>query len=108
MDNMDVLYQLNDLIKDRQSFLTGNAADDKVWLADIEALQAASKAVNKQIAKPMKKEQDSCFTVDCPTCGARYGLSSNRCGLDEEYCTYCGQLLSGWNAKVKKKKAGDR
>ena len=64
-----------------------------------ETYKISLEAISKQIAKPLIKVDK--YTYSCPTCKARYGLSSNRTNPDTEYCSYCGQLTSGWRKECK-------
>ena len=60
----------------------------------IDLANLVEKLEAKQIAQPLVKEGPR--TRKCPRCGALYGLSSSRVKGDTEYCSYCGQLTSGW------------
>lgn len=67
-----------------------------------DPLIAAEEALEKQIPRPLLKKGS--YTRACPRCGALYGLSSSRGREDTQYCDHCGQLTSGWNDAVRKRK----
>ncbi len=85
------IYQLTDLIKDRESFCHRDDFDD-VFLQDIEACKAGIKALEKQIPKKvlnlMLNDGDGylikVFKGICPYC---------QCIVTNEYCSRCGQAL---------------
>lgn len=43
----EVVRRLRELVRDRQSFLCGDEDNDKIYLADIEALEYAIKALEE-------------------------------------------------------------
>ena len=94
MNNMTIekaIYQLTDLIKDRESFCHRDDFDD-VFLQDIEALKVGISALEKQTPKKvlnlMLNDGDGylikVFKGICPYC---------QCIVTNEYCSRCGQAL---------------
>ena len=85
------IEQLEDLIKDRESFCYRDDFDD-VFLQDIEALKVGISALEKQIPKKvlnlMLNDGDGylikVFKGICPYC---------QCIVTNEYCSRCGQAL---------------
>jgi len=104
MKTVQVIEQLKDLIEDRKSFLDENGVGDEVFRADIEALEIAIEALEKQI--PMKVtgyktkvkardiETNEIMTYDCMRCpSCEKWLSQNY-----KHCSHCGQRLD-WTGK---------
>lgn len=91
MTTEQAIYQLTDLIKDRESFCHRDDFDD-VFLQDIEALKVGISALEKQIPKKvlnlMLNDGDGylikVFKGICPYC---------QCIVTNEYCSRCGQAL---------------
>lgn len=92
----EIKSQLEELIKDRESFMVGDY--------DKEALEFAVKAVEKQIQKKLKAEmfqtfiqgylyEDKCCV--CPSCGTfRGNLDYKSYKIKKySYCPDCGQAL---------------
>ena len=85
------IYQLTDLIRDRESFCHRDDFDD-VFLQDIEALKVGISALEKQVPKKvlnlMLNDGDGqlikVFKGICPYC---------QCIVTNEYCSRCGQAL---------------
>ena len=92
MTTEKAIYQLTDLIRDRESFCHRDDFDE-VFEQDIEALKVGIAALEKQV--PKKYElflgQDL-----CPTCNNTFGSDAIRKTLSSwkmDYCQYCGQAL---------------
>ena len=84
MTNEEAKSQLEDLIQDRKSFICGG--DDEIYKADIEALQTAMQALEKQI--PRKPIRLLYYEVgDCPFCETTVYIS------EDGFCPSCGQAL---------------
>ena len=76
--------QLEELMQDRKSFICGG--DDEIYKADIEALQTAMQALEKQI--PRKPIPLLYYEVgDCPFCETTVYIS------EDGFCPSCGQAL---------------
>ena len=76
--------QLEELMQDRKSFICGG--DDEIYKADIEALQTAMQALEKQI--PRKPIRLLYYEVgDCPFCETTVYIS------EDGFCPSCGQAL---------------
>ena len=77
MNNMTIekaIEQLEDLIKEAESHMTGNKIDDEIPIDDKTALEMAIQALEKQVPKkPIVKTSY--------ICGKKY------------YCSECGQAL---------------
>ena len=78
MTTEKAIYQLTDLIKDRESFCHRDDFDD-MFLQDIEALKVGISALEKQVPKKVKREFATmggcitCFeTTVCPTCSENF------------------------------------
>jgi len=91
------IYQLEDLIKDRESFCHRDDFDE-VFLQDIEALKVGISALEKQVPKkPLYRETEYyahkfAKGIKAPFC------ECSRLAVDEEndcftYCPDCGQAL---------------
>lgn len=86
------IYQLEDLIKDRESFIDNDYDPDNVFRQDIEACKMGVQALEKQIPKKvlnlMLNDGDGhlikVFKGICPYC---------QCIVTNEYCFRCGQAL---------------
>ena len=86
----EVRNQLEELIRDRESFMVGDY-DKDIYDRDKEALEFAVKAVEKQI--PQKPQNATYFYGGKYSC---QGCSKALCfDFDEqkEYCPECGQAL---------------
>jgi hypothetical protein len=84
------IEQLEDLIKDRESFCHRDDFDD-VFLQDIEALKVGISALEKQLPKKVLNlmlnadgKTTKVFKGICPCC---------QCIVTNEYCSRCGQAL---------------
>ena len=104
----EVRNQLEELIRDRESFMVGDY-DKDIYDRDKEALEFAVKAVEKQIQKKLKAEmlqtfiqgylyEDKCCV--CPSCGTfRGNLDYKSYKIKKySYCTDCGQALD-WSSE---------
>ena len=90
MTTEQAIYQLTDLIKDRESFCHRDDFDD-VFLQDIEALKVGITALEKQVPKKVLNlmlnadgKPAKVFKGICPYC---------QCIVTNEYCSRCGQAL---------------
>ena len=90
MTTEQAIYQLTDLIKDRESFCHRDDFDD-VFLQDIEALKVGITALEKQMPKKVLNlmlnadgKPTKVFKGICPYC---------QCIVNNEYCSRCGQAL---------------
>ena len=82
--------QLEELMQDRKSFICGG--DDEIYKADIEALQTAMQALEKQI--PRKPIRLLYYEVgDCPFCETTVYIS------EDGFCPSCGQALD-WSEEI--------
>lgn len=89
MTTEKAIYQLTDLIKDRESFCHRDDFDD-VFLQDIEALKVGITALEKQIPKKVIWENEIFSWAYCPNCGSDMCDKYN----DEfQFCPDCGQAL---------------
>ena len=97
MTTEQAIYQLTDLIKDRESFMVGDY-DKSIYDRDKEALQTAITALEKQLPKkPLYRETEYyahkfAKGIKAPFC------ECSRLAVDEEndcftYCPDCGQAL---------------
>ena len=84
------IYQLTDLIKDRESFITDDDSCN-VFKQDIEACNAGIKALEKQVPKKVLNlmlnadgKPTKVFKGICPYC---------QCIVNNKYCSRCGQAL---------------
>lgn len=80
--------QLEDLIKDRESFLDGQ--DDEIYQRDIEALGKAVDVIEKQIPKKTLENFNFC-RHRCSTCLGAVRMDSYYKYIP--YCPWCGQAL---------------
>lgn len=90
MTTEKAIYQLTDLIKDRESFCHRDDFDD-MFLQDIEALKVGISALEKQVPKKVLNlmlnadgKTTKVFKGICPCC---------QCIVTNEYCSRCGQAL---------------
>lgn len=85
MTNEEAIKQLNSLIENSKSF---HEEDGDIWEQDIEALNIAKHAIEKQIPKRHLNRfyDDGSFEYVCHTCD---------CSVQDEqkYCDECGQAL---------------
>lgn len=93
------IYQLTDLIKDRESFCHRDDFDD-MFLQDIEALKVGIAALEKQVPKKVKIEFATeggcitCFETDvCPACGKDFYIEDLGQTMYCSFCPDCGQAL---------------
>ena len=91
------IYQLTDLIKDRESFMVGDY-DKSIYDRDKEALQTAITALEKQVPKkPLHRETE--YYAHKVAKGIKAPFCECGClAVDEEndcftYCPDCGQAL---------------
>ena len=102
MTTEQAIYQLTDLIKDRESFCRRDDFDD-VFLQDIEALKVGISALEKQVPKKIPAVNTPCHVkafdsdtetvytyscVKCPVCSKWIVANVNH-----KCCQYCGQAL---------------
>ena len=94
----EVRNQLEELIRDRESFMVGDY-DKDIYDRDKEALEFAVKADEKQIPKKVKREFLSiggaitCFEAEiCPSCGKNIYDDEVEVSYNE-HCPECGQAL---------------
>lgn len=99
----EVRNQLEELIRDRESFMVGDY-DKDIYDRDKEALEFAVKAVEKQIPQKLKNEilqvniqgylyMDKCYI--CPLCGIFRGNADYQPEkiIKYQFCPNCGQAL---------------
>ena len=79
--------QLEELMQDRKIFICGG--DDEIYKADIEALQTAMQALEKQI--PRKPIEKSPWVYHCPRCDSR--TIEDAFIKKFKFCPDCGQAL---------------
>ena len=86
------IEQLEDLIKEAESHMTGNKIDDEIPIDDKTALEMAIQALEKQVPKkPIVKTSY--------ICGKKYYCSECKhyicadCNTKKSYCSNCGQAL---------------
>ena len=88
MTYQEAIKQLEDLIENSKSFSEEN---DDIWANDVEALEMAIEALEKQIPK---KPVGKYTSYKCPVCGRRVrsgkGSSSRRI---DHYRQKCGQAI---------------
>ena len=95
----EIKNQLEELIRDRESFMVGDY-DKDIYDRDKEALVFAVKAVEKQMTKkPYFREEEGAKGYACPSCDMGVGihLFQGRC-VKERFCSCCGQALD-WSDK---------
>ena len=81
------IYQLEDLIKDRESFCYRDDFDD-VFLQDIEACKMGVQALEKQMSKKLIEKNPWIYT--CPCCNSQ---DTHTLVKRFAYCPDCGQAL---------------
>lgn len=88
MTYQEAIKQLRDLIENSKSFSEEN---DDIWANDVEALEMAIEALEKQTPKePINKEGDSGGSCGyCPNCN--YLVDNYH---DYNVCQECGQAIS--------------
>lgn len=79
--------QLEELIKDRESFMVGDY-DEDIYDRDKEALVLAVKAVEKQIPKKLTW-QNTMWGI-CPNCKKVAEIHQFQ---EPKHCEHCGQAL---------------
>ena len=93
------IYQLTDLIRDRESFCHRDDFDD-VFLQDIEALKVGISALEKQVPKKIvwdsfddvsNGETHAFYLACCPNCGNEAFDIETENG--NKFCPDCGQAL---------------
>lgn len=99
MTTEQAIYQLTDLIKDRESFCHRDDFDD-VFLQDIAACKMGIQALEKRIPKKVKREFITengcitCFETDvCPACGNDFYIEDLGQTMYYSFCPDCGQAL---------------
>ena len=95
----EVRNQLEELIRDRESFMVGDY-DKDIYDRDKEALELAIKAVEKQIPKKVKIQFCGMgFKTDvCPTCGDDFYIDDLGQTMYYSFCPDCGQALD-WSSE---------
>ena len=83
----EVRNQLEELIRDRESFMVGDY-DKDIYDRDKEALEFAVKAVEKQIPKKLIG-QNTMWGI-CPNCEKAAEIHAFR---EPKHCEHCGQAL---------------
>lgn len=93
----EVKNRLDELIKDRESFMVGNY-DKDIYDRDKEALEFAVKAIEKQIPKKFVGRL-STLDINCPCCNSEdiYDIPNRRI-VKQNYCPNCGQALD-WSGE---------
>lgn len=101
MTTEKAIYQLTDLIKDRESFCHRDDFDD-MFLQDIEALKVGISALEKQVPKKLKHKAETFVIQDyeyeddyisCPFCDKFLGVNYNNDIEKHKHCPDCGQAL---------------
>lgn len=99
MTTEKAIYQLTDLIKDRESFCHHDDFDD-MFLQDIDALKVGISALEKQVPKKVKREfrtiggAITSFETDvCPSCGMDFYIDDLGQTMYCDFCPNCGQAL---------------
>ena len=102
------IEQLEDLIKEAESHMTGNKIDDEILIDDKTALEMAIQALDeitiqaleKQVPKKVKREFVTeggcitCFETDvCPVCGNDFYIEVLGQTMYYSFCPDCGQAL---------------
>lgn len=94
MTDEEVISQLKDLIRDRQSFVAEDIDHNEVWLRDIEALKSAVESFVRQVPKKFKIDTD--YAV-CPVCNLRIDpqYMNGEILMQDFYrfCPDCGQAI---------------
>ena len=93
MTNQEIIEQLKSLKSHCEDFRDD---EDCVWSKDVEALEKAIEALEKQISKKPTYEGDGYYdgeivydTWICPCCGKDYEVEYD----DYKYCPECGQAI---------------
>ena len=95
MTTEQAIYQLTDLIRDRESFCHRDDFDE-VFLQDIEACKMGIQALEKQMPKKVIWESAkngkiyAFYWACCPNCGNDICDEDN---VELKFCTDCGQAL---------------
>lgn len=84
------IEQLEDLIKEAESHMTGNKIDDEIPIDDKTALEMAIQALEKQVPKKVIWENEIFLWAYCPNCGSDICDEDN---VELKFCTDCGQAL---------------
>jgi len=90
MTTEQAIEQLEDLIKEAESHMTGNKVDDEIPIDDKTALEMGIQALEKQVPKKVVNfmlndgKLIKVFKGICPYC---------QCIVTNEYCFRCGQAL---------------
>lgn len=98
MTIQEAIEQLNSLIRDRQSFID-NDEHDSIYISDIEALNIAQEALEKQIPRKLSYEGDGYDdnggliydTAYCPNCQKEFEVYYDE---HANFCPNCGQALN--------------
>ena len=94
MTTEKAIYQLTDLIKDRENFCHREDFDD-MFLQDIEALKVGISALEKQVPKKSDIVLNNKEMRVCPNCHrGTYnpnGIAKKK--IHKSYCIFCGQAL---------------
>ena len=89
------IEQLEDLIKEAESHMTGNKIDDEIPIDDKTALEMAIQALEKQVPKkPYYRKEEGAEGYACPYCNV--GVTIHLYGggfINQEFCSNCGQAL---------------
>lgn len=86
MTEREIIEQLKSLKSHCEDFRDG---EDSVWAKDIEALDMAIEALEKQI--PKKPRETRCALM-CANCGHK--ITEKGCKkLNRNYCKKCGQRI---------------
>ena len=83
------IYQLEDLIKEAESHMTGNKSYDEIFVDDKTALEMAIQALEKQIPKKVIWKY-AFYWACCPNCGNDICDEENE---EFKFCSDCGQAL---------------
>lgn len=99
----EIKNQLEELIKDRESFMIEDY-DKDIYDRDKEALEFAIKAVEKQIPKKINREYVSKNGISlgysarqCPNCKADFYYADLGQTMFCDFCPDCGQSLEWGN-----------
>ena len=103
MTYKEAIAQMDSLIENSEDF---HAEKGDIWERDIEALNLAKAALEKQIPKEPELKPMAGFDVSvashlaCPNCGG--GVTNYWVpGTKPAHCQFCGQALK-WPKEVKK------
>jgi len=83
--------QLEDLLRDRESFIVGGS-DEEIYRKDIDALKKALELFEKQM--PRKVIRSIYHVRFCPICNGSVWQNRD----ESKYCFRCGQALK-WEDK---------